>query len=215
MRALVKKILRYLRFELIRLNDEEVRKLETHPTYSYTEITLERALTVPALSSGELTLSETKFLMDIIGELTVPGPIIEIGTLFGSSARAIVLAKEQERALICVDAYCWNPLRLPPELHFQITEKLLREAQEKYNLCLIREDKNEFYNNYNGERPALVYLDAVHTYDETKKDIEWAKSIGAHVICGHDYDEDKYPDVVTLINEYGGTSRREERLWVL
>jgi len=34
--------------------------------------------------------------------------------------------------------------------------------------------------------PAMVFVDAVHDYPETKKDIEWAQKVGARIIAGHD-----------------------------
>lgn len=64
-------------------------------------------------------------------------------------------------------------------------------------------DKNLFYATYWGPAPSLVFLDAIHTYEETKKDIEWAKSVDAALIVGHDY-IDRFPGVKKVVHEFGG-----------
>jgi hypothetical protein len=60
----------------------------------------------------------------------------------------------------------------------------------------------------------LVFLDAVHTYDETKEDIQWARRVGASVVCGHDYCE-RFPGVIHAVNEFGHPSQLRGSLWVL
>jgi len=64
-------------------------------------------------------------------------------------------------------------------------------------------DKNPFYETYRGPSPALVFLDADHTYEETKKGVLWAKSVGAQLIAGHDYSAE-FPGVQQVVHEFGG-----------
>ena len=52
----------------------------------------------------------------------------------------------------------------------------------------------------------MVFLDAIHDYEETKKDIEWARLVGAKIIAGHDYC-DEFPGVKQIVDEMGGPAR--------
>jgi hypothetical protein len=79
----------------------------------------------------------------------------------------------------------------------------------------INSDKNEFYRTYQDASPSLVFLDAVHTYEETKADILWAKHLNTKIICGHDYHKENYPGVLRAVDESGGPKKLVETLWVL
>jgi hypothetical protein len=78
----------------------------------------------------------------------------------------------------------------------------------------LRIEKQEFYSNYADDPPALVFIDAIHTYSETKKDIVWAKSVGTEVICGHDYSEN-HPGVIKVVEEFGGYKKLVETAYLL
>jgi hypothetical protein len=67
-------------------------------------------------------------------------------------------------------------------------------------------DKEEFYRTYEGGTPGLVFLDANHGYESTKRDIDWARDSGAGLICGHDYSP-SFPGVVRAVKECGGVRR--------
>ena len=167
------------------------------------------------IAYGEITLDESIFLGKIIRDLKVPGPIIEIGTLFGRSTLVITANKTPEKKLITVDNYSWNPLGLSPGMHYQITNNILSEAVKKFSLQIFKINKNDFYSTYKGESPSLVFLDAIHNYSETKADIVWAKRVNAHLICGHDYNEQKHPAVVKAVKEFGGPQKLFGSIWVL
>jgi hypothetical protein len=143
-----------------------------------------------------------------------PGPIIEIGTLLGITTTNIALAKSAEQKIITVDVYCWNPWNLVPDVHEALTSQVLYYLTETGQVERIRKDKNEFYAGYKGPAPSMVFLDAVHDYPETKKDIEWAKQIGARIIAGHDYC-DEFPGVKQAVDEFGGPRELGATVWVL
>jgi predicted O-methyltransferase YrrM len=169
------------------------------------------ALTLPV---GQITLDESRFLAELVAGLQRTGPIIEIGTLFGFSTRVMALVKSPERELITVDSYVWNPLELPPELHRRCTADGLSDAVRRHNVRIVCQDKARFYAEYGGPPPALVFLDAIHTYDETRKDIAWARQAGAGLICAHDY-APQHPGVVRAVDEYGGPDRLVQTLALL
>jgi hypothetical protein len=142
------------------------------------------------------------------------GPIIEVGTLLGITTTNMALAKTPEQKIITVDNYCWNPWALSPDVHASLTATVLHYLIKTGQVEQIRMDKNEFFRSYRGPTPAMVFLDAVHDYPETKKDIEWAKRIGARIIAGHDYC-DEFPGVKQVVDEFGGPRQQCASVWVL
>lgn len=143
-----------------------------------------------------------------------PGPIIEIGTLLGITTTNMALAKAPEQKIVTVDVYCWNPWSLPPENHRALAATVLHYLIQSGHVEQICQDKNEFIRTYRGPAPAMVFLDAIHTYEETKLDIEWARRIGAKIIAGHDY-SDQFPGVKQIVDECGGPRELSASVWVL
>jgi hypothetical protein len=142
------------------------------------------------------------------------GPIIEIGTLLGITTTNMALAKTSKQKIITVDLYCWNPWGLPPENHRALATTMLSYLVATGQVEQVSQDKNEFMRTYQGPPPAMVFLDAIHTYEETKRDIQWAKKVGAKIIAGHDYC-DKFPGVIQVVDEFGGPRERIASVWVL
>jgi len=164
---------------------------------------------------GFVNDEELFLLSELVRESNAyPGPIIEIGTLFGFSTLQMCLWKHPGKLVITVDNYSWNPWFLSPEAHFGLTRRILRHLIIASEVELIRMDKAEFYRSYAGENPALVFLDAVHTYEETIADIKWARQVGAKIISGHDYSSE-FPGVQRAVDESGGPKRLRGTLWSL
>lgn len=165
-------------------------------------------------TGGEITLTEARFLGELAAELPFDGPIIEIGTHFGFSTYVLSLFKAQARELISVDNYSWNALSLAPTQQLDATRHFLREALASHNVKLFAIDKARFFSDYCGPPPALVFLDADHSYEETKKDLHWALKMGAKTITGHDYCAE-FPGVMRAVDESGGCAQRVGSLWLL
>lgn len=142
------------------------------------------------------------------------GPIIEIGTLIGITTTTMALEKAPHQKIITVDVYNWNPWGITPDAHEALTRQILRYLIETGQVEQVRMDKNEFYRTYSGPAPSLVFLDAVHDYEETKKDIEWSQRVGAKIIAGHDY-HDVYPGVQQVVQEFGGPRELCGTVWAL
>lgn len=143
-----------------------------------------------------------------------PGPIVEIGTLFGHTTSLIACLKDRSRDLITVDNYCWNPFFLPAGDHRLFTKRTLRYLVDEAKVRIVDSDAQEFYRSYSGPAPSMVFIDADHRYEGVKRDIEWALRMGVPVICGHDYDEES-PDVIRAVDELLGKSIETfEKVWV-
>jgi predicted O-methyltransferase YrrM len=153
---------------------------------------------------GHVTLKEGRFLADLARQSDPSGPMIEIGTLFGFSTLILALSKTPGQRLYTVDNYCWNPLGLSPGAHIAATRAVLREAIAQDDVVLVARDKEAFYREYDGPPPSLFFCDADHSYAATRRDLEWARSVGAQIICGHDYDRTREPGVVQAVEEAGG-----------
>lgn len=143
-----------------------------------------------------------------------PGPIVEIGTLLGVTTTNMALVKAPQQKIITVDVFCWNPWGLSPDAHEALTRQVLYYLEQTGHVECIRRDKNEFFREYAGPAPSMVFLDAWHDYEETKKDIEWARRAGARIISGHDYC-DEFPGVKQAVDELGGPRELAASVWVL
>ncbi|WP_218933370.1 class I SAM-dependent methyltransferase [Rubripirellula lacrimiformis] len=131
------------------------------------------------------------------------GPIVEIGVLAGRTTQRIASAKSSEQKILAVDNFCWNPWGLSADEQWSLVCLSLGYLVENDDVEICRTDKNEFFESYDGPAPALVFADAMHDYEETKKDLLWAKKVGAGIICGHDYSDD-FPGVKQIVDELGG-----------
>lgn len=162
---------------------------------------------------GEISLEESRFLGELVRRTEPPEPLIEIGTLFGHSTAVMTLFKQEHQPLIGVDNFSWNPLGLEPEFHEYATRKALAQATERYNVRIEKAEKAEFFDAYDGPPPGLVFCDADHSTEATLEDINWARSVGAKIICGHDYGEDER--VSKAVDSLGGPKELVGRLFVV
>jgi len=201
---------RKIGIQIVPLTVGQTELLRKYPDLRYRHFGEREALLT---QSGQINVREARFLGSLVRQLP-EGPIIELGTLFGWSARILTLFKEPERALLTVDNYTWNPFGIPPELHFQTTATILAEAIQSNHVRLVKSDSGAFWGSYAGPPPALVFIDADHSYEAVRVDIAGAKVAGARVICGHDYGN-RCPGVVRAVEEAGGVKELVDRLWVL
>ena len=168
-----------------------------------------------AMSAGSVEPEGLDFLRQLVERSRqLAGPIVEIGTLYGRTTTHMALFKEPSQKIITVDCYVWNPMGLRPDLHFQLTSQVLHYLVQTGHIEQKRMDKNLFYATYRGPAPALVFLDANHTYEETKKDVLWAKSVGAQIIAGHDYSPE-FPGVEQVVHEFGGPRETRGTVFLL
>jgi hypothetical protein len=186
--------------------------LKIYPELRYRHFIAQEAI---LMQSGQMNLRESRFLGQLVANLETEGPIVEIGTLFGWSTRIICLFREDGRELISVDNYSWNPFDIPPDIHFEITKQILSDPISRGDLQLIKMSSAEFYRIYSGPPPALFVIDADHSYEAVKADIQGGIALDSHVICGHDYDPRSFPGVVRAVDEFGCPKVLVDTLWVL
>jgi len=211
LRRLAKSLLARRGYELCRLEPSERAEVPEHASLTFREAQWFRALG----RLGELSLVEARALGEIVRASDPSRPILEIGTLFGFSTLVMTLAKDRSQRLVTVDDYSWNPLGLRPEAHYRLTRRRLAEAIAEQRVELVRMDKDAFYRSYDGPPPAVFFCDADHSYEATRADLLWARSVGATVICGDDYDEPVQRGTARAVDELGGPKQLAGGLFVL
>ena len=154
---------------------------------------------------GSLTEADEAVLIDLVKRAAeLPGPLIEVGTLFGFTTQLIASHKAADQHLIAVESFQLNPLHLSVDDHCIFTRRTLRYCMEHANTRLFEGDKTDFYAEYTGSAPSMVFIDAGHRYADVVEDLDWATSAGVALITGHDYSE-RHPGVTQAVDErFGG-----------
>jgi hypothetical protein len=137
---------------------------------------------------GGISLEDERGIREAVARAAAhPGPIVEIGTLFGWTAQLIASMKSPEKELIAIDNFCWNPFHVPPDDHRAITRRTLHYCLEHCRTRIFDGTAREFYDKYDDPTPSMVFIDADHSYAAVRADIAWATERGVPVIAGHDY----------------------------
>jgi hypothetical protein len=167
------------------------------------------------LEAYSVTEHEWELLAEMLQQSAqYAGPIVEVGVLAGRTTQRLAVLKAPTQKIIAVDNFCWNGWGLTPEEQWGLVKHSLAYLVQAGHVEICRIDKNKFYREYDGPPPAMVFLDAMHDYEETKKDILWARRVGAKIICGHDYKE-QFPGVIQIVDEMGGPRLLRGSVFVL
>ena len=118
-----------------------------------------------------------------------PGPIIEVGTLFGLTTSLIAAHKTPGQKMISIDNYSWNPFGLDGEEHREFTRRVLYKFLRDGVVELYDGPSAEFFQTYAGPAPALVFIDGAHEYEFVKADILAADALRPRIVSGHDYSD--------------------------
>jgi predicted O-methyltransferase YrrM len=163
---------------------------------------------------GSISEEEEQALIELTRKASaLPGPIIEIGALFGFTTQLLATYKPVEKKLIAVECFAWNPFGIPPRDHRTITRRVLRYNMVHCNTTLFDGFNRDFYKTYQGDRPAMVFIDADHTYEGVQEDITWAIRTGIPIIAGHDYCE-FWPGIQQAVDEaFSGEITVKGSLW--
>ena len=184
-------------------------------TYQSTLAEEAKRLRYDAAQDGSLSAEEYGALRGMIERAnSFAGPIIEIGTLLGRTTSKMALWTQPGKTIVTVDAYRWNPWGMTPEMHFQLTSLVLQYLVDAGQVIQVRCDKDEWFDQYRGEKPALVFCDADHSYAATSADIKFALAAGARIVSGHDYSS-QHPGVIRAVDEHGGPAALTGSVWEL
>ena len=163
---------------------------------------------------GGLTAVEEEAIVELVKKAAAyPGDVIEFGTLFGITTKLMASVAEAEQKIVTVDNFCWNPFGLTPAMHELFTRKILRTELEKGFVELRVTGSEEFREDYAGQTPAMVFLDADHSYEAVKDEIQWAKSLGVPLICGHDYGNVRFGVTQAVDEEFPDGVQSQGMVW--
>lgn len=156
---------------------------------------------------GGLTQQEIEGLISWLPE---KGVFVEVGTLFGLTAKAIADAKPGLK-VVAVDNFSWNPFGLPPQSHEAFTRRILNQEIRRGQIEILNTSSAEYRERVVAASvPDAIFFDAQHQYEPVKAEIEWAKNIGIPLISGHDYGNPNPRFGVTrAVNEVFGASSVE------
>lgn len=153
-------------------------------------------------------VEEKEFLKSIIKKNK--GLVLEVGCLFGVTTQLIASQLGRNDAIVCIDNFSWNPFGFSTLEAENFTRSNLFYLIDKGIVTLYSIEKNDFYSKNKESlkgRVTTCFLDAIHEYEETKLDIQFAKEIGCKNIVLHDY-SDHYPGVMQAVDEMGGVKEK-------
>jgi hypothetical protein len=158
--------------------------------------------------SGSVQPAELSFLEELVAHSnSISGQIIEVGTLFGFTTQLIAKWKRSDKTLTTIDNFSWNPIGMPDSAHRGFTTRNLHYLTEKANVEIFDGASTDYYSGFIGERPAMIFIDAGHTYQEVMVDIRWSVKMKIPIISGHDY-SDSHPGVKQAVDEVFGVDKR-------
>lgn len=140
------------------------------------------------------------FYNDMVKRIPEFGKFIEVGVYEGKSfSHFIVEAVNMQKPIDCiaVDAFPWEGLE----------EKFISNMRPLKNYYrYVKGDSSETSAMFNQHSIDLVFIDANHTYEFVKRDIEaWTPKIKkGGILAGHDYGNDgyrPYQGVYDAVNE--------------
>jgi predicted O-methyltransferase YrrM len=137
--------------------------------------------------------------------------IIEIGALFGFSTQALLEGCTTNKVVV-IDNFTWNPIGLTKSRHRELFYSNMSYFLRRGMMEIFEGTSESFFSNsYNDENVAMVFIDADHSYEGVRADIEQALKVSPVIICGDDY---HFEGVKKAVNEFFGQEfKLDGELW--
>jgi hypothetical protein len=140
------------------------------------------------------------------------GSVVEVGSWKGRSTK--VLLENCKGPVYAVDHWkgTSTDLSILMAAGQDVYSKFIENVGHYPNLNILRGDSVDMAAAFNGNRVDMVFLDADHTYEGLKSDLEaWVPKCN-RFICGHDY-EDSFPGVIRAVDEKFDKANLTGSLW--
>jgi len=146
---------------------------------------------------------------------------VEIGAFMGKSTCYIaqeIKRKNKEIEFHVIDHFCGSPEHeqmLKGKNLFDIFINNMEAAEVLDSIEVIRKDANDVIENYEDNSIDFLYLDADHSYEAVKNDIQkWLPKVRGTLV-GDDY-VNVHPGVIKAVNEILGQEniRIHGRTWI-
>ena len=158
-------------------------------------------------SDGWLTLPEAELLVDTARRTT--GPIVEVGTYCGRSA---MLLAQLGRPLVCIDPFeGFHSEKSGSEIYKRLWENLGSIGNADVHVIPSRVEDVRGPWSFSFD---FAHLDGDHSYEGTKRQIQFALDRGAKDICIHDVNDDGEGEAVkrAAVEMLGAWDDRAERM---
>jgi len=142
--------------------------------------------------------------MEKLVELGINKDVLEVGSFMGLSAYCFAIVA---KSVMCVDTFSAATDGQRQESTLQ-TLAAFDEAVARFSNVKRFVGKSERAASHYGVAGQfdLVFLDAMHTYEDVKYDIErwWPRVRNGGIMAFHDYGHDNYPGVKQAVDEKFG-----------
>ena len=145
---------------------------------------------------GWMTDEELNFLYELSKKYDT---IAEIGSWKGRSTNA--LCSGSKGTITAIDHFEGSASD-KDKTHgaIGVYEEFTRNTKYFKNLNVVKKSGDKAVKDFKDKSFDMVFIDAGHTYDEVKKDIDNWMPKTKKILCGHDYSE-KWPDVMKAVDE--------------
>lgn len=158
---------------------------------------------------GWMKDDELAVLRQLAGE---SDSVVEIGSWKGRSTKALL--ESCKGTVYAVDHWkgTESDLSSIAAINKDIYQEFLRNVGHYPNLVILKGASVDMAGTFNGNRVDMVFIDADHTYEGCKSDIEaWLPKCN-RIMCGHDY-SDSFPGVIQAVNEKFGKPFTTGTIW--
>ncbi len=163
---------------------------------------------------GWTTETELKLLSNFASK---SNSVVEIGCWKGRSTKELL--ESCKGTVYAVDNFTGSEYDMTGPMHdalagieLNVYEEFKKNVGSYKNLKILKGLSVEVANSLNGDRFDMVFIDAGHTYEEVKSDIEaWLPKCDKYIV-GHDY-SDEFPGVKQAVNEKFGEVNVIDSIW--
>jgi len=159
--------------------------------------------------NGWMTDRELELLRHLA---TTSKSIVEVGSWKGRSTKELLEACEG--TVYAVDHFRGSTGDTTEYIAdiTDVHEEFMSNVGHYKNLSVLTGDSLEIANSFNGTKVEMVFIDAGHTYDECKADIEAWMPKCTKIISGHDYGDD-WPGVKKAVDEKFNKVNVVDSIW--
>lgn len=160
---------------------------------------------------GENWFSYAEFYKDIVNKLPNNSLIVELGCWKGRSTSCLgveIVNSQKDITLYCVDSWKYFEQTEQPTSSQEDFDKVYEEFLNNikpfaYTTNVIRKESKDAASLFFNEMLDFVFIDANHSYEGVKIDIEsWLSKVKkGGIIAGHDYFTRVHPGVKQAVDE--------------
>lgn len=155
--------------------------------------------------TGWFSVEDSKTYQYLITNIPEDGTIVEIGCWLGKSSSFLADAKKPNQKIICVDTWEGSASELETNHTLVKTHdiyEIFKDNMGDRDYQAIKKPSVEAAKSFEDNSLDAVFIDAEHTYNAVKADIEawYPKLKNGGYISGHDYDRN-WPEVRRAVND--------------